>query len=171
MGAEETSLIVACFAQVAHEHGAEPAMNFKGGERQPDQTFEYDFGKFWRRVEHVTAHLQSNGDVQPVDRVDWLGFNHELQLVTLVACTRLGAVFLPLNFRLTVSELHQVMLAALPHLLVHDFVEGDKVLSTLPMFHMGGLCIQTLPALLAGVQVVLHPRFDPTAWLDEMTTR
>jgi fatty-acyl-CoA synthase len=52
----------------------------------------------------------------------------------------------------------------------HDFAEGDKVLSTLPMFHVGGLCIQTLPALLAGVQVVLHPRFDPTAWLDEMTT-
>jgi fatty-acyl-CoA synthase len=38
------------------------------------------------------------------------------------------------------------------------------------MFHVGGLCIQTLPALLAGVQVVLHPRFDPTAWLDEMAT-
>jgi fatty-acyl-CoA synthase len=52
----------------------------------------------------------------------------------------------------------------------HDFVEGDKVLSTLPMFHVGGLCIQTLPALLAGVEVVLHPRFDPSAWLDEMTT-
>jgi fatty-acyl-CoA synthase len=52
----------------------------------------------------------------------------------------------------------------------HDFVEGDKVLSTLPMFHVGGLCIQTLPALLAGVQVVLHPRFDANAWLDEMAT-
>jgi fatty-acyl-CoA synthase len=52
----------------------------------------------------------------------------------------------------------------------HEFVEGDKVLSTLPMFHVGGLCIQTLPALLAGVEVVLHPRFDPTAWLDEMAT-
>jgi fatty-acyl-CoA synthase len=52
----------------------------------------------------------------------------------------------------------------------HDFVPGDKVLSTLPMFHVGGLCIQTLPALLAGIEVVLHPRFDPTAWLDEMNT-
>jgi fatty-acyl-CoA synthase len=52
----------------------------------------------------------------------------------------------------------------------HDFVPSDKVLSTLPMFHVGGLCIQTLPALLAGTQVVLHPRFDPTAWLDEMNT-
>jgi len=33
---------------------------------------------------------------------------------------------------------------------------------------VGGLCIQTLPALLSGVEVVLHARFDPSAWLDEM---
>ena len=44
------------------------------------------------------------------------------------------------------------------------------MLSTLPLFHVGGLCIQTLPALLAGVEVVLHTRFDPSAWLDEMST-
>ena len=36
----------------------------------------------------------------------------------------------------------------------------DRVLTVLPMFHVGGLCIQTLPALLAGAEVVLHPRFD-----------
>jgi fatty-acyl-CoA synthase len=251
MGAEETSPIAARFAQLAHERGAQPAMIFRGDERRPDQTFEYDFAKFWRRVERVTAHLQSTWGVQPGDRVAWLGFNHELQLVTLVACARLGAVFVPLNFRLAVPELQQVMLDAQPRLLMHDshhagtaqalyaedlkhthhdtliasasprglplpkmhkdmhgdmplllvytsgttgvpkgavhtqaallanarasawahdFVPGDKVLSTLPLFHVGGLCIQTLPALLAGVQVVLHPRFDPTAWLHEMTT-
>jgi len=247
MGTEETSPIAARFAQLAQERGAQPAMTFRGDERQPDQTFEYDFAKFWRRVARVTAHLQSNWGVQPGDRVAWLGFNHELQLVTLVACARLGAVFLPLNFRLAVPELQQVMQDAQPRLLVHDshhagialalqaeglkhthhetliasasprglslpavhgdmplllvytsgttgvpkgavhtqaallanarasawaheFVPGDKVLSTLPMFHVGGLCIQTLPALLAGVEVVLHPRFDPTAWLDEMAT-
>jgi fatty-acyl-CoA synthase len=247
MGSEESSLIAARFAQLAHERGAQPAMTFRGDERQPDQTLEYDFAKFWRRVERVTAHLQCSWGVQPGDRVAWLGFNHELQLVTLVACARLGAVFLPLNFRLAVPELQQVMLDAQPRLLVHDshhagtaqalqgadlkhthhdmliasasprglplpdvhsdmpvllvytsgttgvpkgavhtqaallanarasawahqFVAGDKVLSTLPMFHVGGLCIQTLPALLAGVQVVLHPRFDPLDWLGEMGT-
>jgi fatty-acyl-CoA synthase len=250
----ETSLIAARFAELAQVRGTQPAMTFRGDERRPDQTFEYDFAKFWRRVARVTAHLQSSWGVQPGVRVAWLGFNHELQLVTLVACARLGAVFLPLNFRLAVPELQQVMLDAQPRLLVHDshhagtaqalqvdglkhtqhihqdgliatasprglplpkmhrdihndlplllvytsgttglpkgavhtqaallanarasawahdFVEGDKVLSTLPMFHVGGLCIQTLPALLAGVQVVLHPRFDPSAWLDEMNT-
>lgn len=242
----EPSLLAARFAQLAHERGAQPAMTFRGDERKPGSTFAYDFGKFWRRVERVTAHLQASWNVQGGERVAWLGFNHELQLVTLVACARLGAVFMPLNFRLAVPELQQVLGDAQPRLLVHDtahaetaqalqcqglqhthqdtliasaaprglplpevhsdlplllvytsgttglpkgavhtqaallanarashwahgFVPGDKVLSTLPMFHVGGLCIQTLPALLAGVEVVLHPRFEPGAWLDEMT--
>ena len=41
----------------------------------------------------------------------------------------------------------------------------DRVLTTLPLFHVGGLCIQTLPALGAGAQVTLHARFDPQATL------
>jgi fatty-acyl-CoA synthase len=47
----------------------------------------------------------------------------------------------------------------------HGFRAGDHVLSTLPLFHVGGLCIQTLPALLCGVTVTLHPRFEPAMWL------
>jgi fatty-acyl-CoA synthase len=42
----------------------------------------------------------------------------------------------------------------------------DDVISTvLPLFHVGGLCIQTLPALFAGASVILHARFDPAATL------
>jgi fatty-acyl-CoA synthase len=37
----------------------------------------------------------------------------------------------------------------------------DRVLTILPLFHVGGLCIQTLPALGVGAQVSLHARFDP----------
>ena len=129
MWGDETSLIAARFAQLAHEQGAQRAMTFRGDERKAtqtgDSTFEYDFAKFWRRVERVTAHLQSTWGVQQGDRVAWLGFNHELQLVTLVACARLGAVFLPLNFRLAVPELQQVMLDAQPRLLVHDKHHAD----------------------------------------------
>ena len=39
-----------------------------------------------------------------------------------------------------------------------ELTQDDHVLSTLPMFHVGGLCIQTLPALHAGATVTLHPR-------------
>jgi fatty-acyl-CoA synthase len=243
----ESSPLAERFAQLAQACGDRPAITFRGDGRHIASTFACDFGMFWRRVERVTAHLQSSWAVQGGDRVAWLGLNHDLQLVTLVACARLGAVFVPLNFRLAVPELQQVVHDAQPCLLVHDslhadaaqalhgqglehthldaliatasprdlplpvvhsdlplllvytsgttgvpkgavhtqaalltnarasawahdFVPADKVLSTLPMFHVGGLCIQTLPALLAGIEVVLHPRFDPTAWLDEMTT-
>src|SRR5690606_3472960 len=44
--------------------------------------------------------------------------------------------------------------------------DGDTVLTALPLFHVGGLCIQTLPALSVGARVLLHRRFDPGAVLD-----
>jgi fatty-acyl-CoA synthase len=50
----------------------------------------------------------------------------------------------------------------------HDFTPNDHVLMALPMFHVGGLCIQTLPALHAGATVTIQPRFDPGAWLAEL---
>ena len=45
----------------------------------------------------------------------------------------------------------------------HDLGQSDHVLTALPMFHVGGLNNQTLPALLAGATVTLHKRFDPGA--------
>jgi fatty-acyl-CoA synthase len=50
----------------------------------------------------------------------------------------------------------------------HAFTPDDHVLTALPMFHVGGLCIQTLPALYAGAQVTLHARFDAGAWLHDV---
>lgn len=53
----------------------------------------------------------------------------------------------------------------------HELTQADHVLSVLPMFHVGGLCIQTLPALHAGATVTLHARFDAAAWLVDVTRR
>jgi fatty-acyl-CoA synthase len=47
---------------------------------------------------------------------------------------------------------------------------NSRVLSVLPLFHVGGLCIQTLPALAVGAQVLLPPRFEPTAWFDAVAS-
>jgi fatty-acyl-CoA synthase len=44
---------------------------------------------------------------------------------------------------------------------VQAMTAADTVLTVLPLFHVGGLCIQTLPALYAGARVILHPRFHP----------
>lgn len=43
---------------------------------------------------------------------------------------------------------------------VQALTAHDTVLTVLPLFHVGGLCIQTLPALSVGAQVLLHSRFD-----------
>jgi fatty-acyl-CoA synthase len=48
---------------------------------------------------------------------------------------------------------------------MHDLTSEDHVLTTLPMFHVGGLNIQTLPALHAGARVTLHRRFETAAAL------
>ncbi|MEI8325065.1 MAG: AMP-binding protein [Betaproteobacteria bacterium] len=46
---------------------------------------------------------------------------------------------------------------------MHDMTSADVVLTSLPLFHVGGLNIQTLPALRCGASVILHPRFEPAA--------
>ncbi|MDP6709727.1 MAG: AMP-binding protein, partial [Alphaproteobacteria bacterium] len=48
---------------------------------------------------------------------------------------------------------------------LHDLSAEDVVLTALPLFHVGGLNNQTLPALHAGATVVLQPRFEPAATL------
>lgn len=50
--------------------------------------------------------------------------------------------------------------AALSHDM-HAMTADDHVLTALPLFHVGGLCIQTLPALLIGAQVTMLARFAP----------
>ena len=237
----ESSKLAQGFAALAQSQPDKLALRFG----MPGQTADIDFAQFWRRVERVTGHLQATHHLKEGQRVAWLGLNHELQLVTLVACARLGLIFLPLNFRLAVAELQMVLADATPSLLVHDemhsdaaqslsqhvpqrvrlesliagpssrdlvfpdvaddadvllvytsgttglpkgavhtqagllanakasdeaheFTDTDIVLSTLPMFHVGGLCIQTLPALWAGATVHLHPRFDASAWLADV---
>lgn len=52
-----------------------------------------------------------------------------------------------------------------------DITAADHVLNALPMFHVGGLCIQTLPVLAAGGTVTLHARFDPAAWIADVSAR
>ncbi len=49
---------------------------------------------------------------------------------------------------------------------VQGLSSTDRVLAVLPLFHVGGLCIQLLPALVLGAKVSLLPRFDADAWFD-----
>jgi fatty-acyl-CoA synthase len=196
------------------------------------------YAELWSRIERVTALLQRECGIGPGERVASLGLNHTAQIDLLAALMRLGAVFVPLNYRLAPAELraivdhagaklvfHDAAFAdaagelgvpaqprerlesstggspsvaevdvAAPALLVytsgttgqpkgalhtqaglywnavassalHALTRDDRVLSALPLFHVGGLCIQTVPALYAGAEVILHPRFDAANWL------
>jgi fatty-acyl-CoA synthase len=211
-----------------HPPGA-PALRF-GGRRIP-------YGILARDIRRAAAFLAAR-DVRRGDRVAFLGANHPAQLVLLFACARLGAMQVPLNWRLAPPELGFILrdagaacllatreMAGLarqaapegcaildaeaawpeedppapvgaaedPVLLVytsgttgrpkgavldqravaanaensaalHGLTAADRVLTVLPLFHVGGLNIQTTPALMAGAEVVLHPRFDPGAF-------
>ena len=50
----------------------------------------------------------------------------------------------------------------------HDLTRLDRILTVIPMFHVGGLNIQTLPALLGGAAVLIHRGFDPSLFLDDV---
>jgi fatty-acyl-CoA synthase len=49
---------------------------------------------------------------------------------------------------------------------MHDLNSQDHVLAVLPFFHVGGLNIQTTPALHLGATVTVHSRFVPHLTLD-----
>ena len=198
-----------------------------------------------RRARTAARHLATALEVGRGDRVALLAHNCPDYLVLLFACARLGAILVPLNWRLAPPEhrfmlgdagarmlIHEPELApaaaeaaaglacrrvALPlpdddaakpsaptdvvsddaaaRLLIvytsgttghpkgavltqdaltwnainsvaaHDLTGADRVLITIPMFHVGGLNMQTVPALHAGATVHLHRRFDPAATL------
>lgn len=51
-----------------------------------------------------------------------------------------------------------------------ELTPEDHVLTVLPLFHVGGLNIQTVPALLAGARVTLLPKFDPDSFFDTVVS-
>jgi fatty-acyl-CoA synthase len=211
------------------------------------------YAAFGARVELTARALKSEFGVSRGDRVAILSLNRPDYLVLLYACARLGAMLVPLNWRLAVAEqlfilsdasvkmllLEQAFAEILPALEtrqpdtsvvgldfapprgiafgtllarargdgrnphtdlscpllivytsgttgrpkgavlrqeallwnavmsqhMHGLTSDDHVLTVLPFFHVGGLNIQTTPALHFGATVTIHPRFTPDATL------
>ncbi len=220
-----------------------PAILFEGG--------EISYAGLAHRIDICAGVLVNGLAVKPGSRVAYLGQNSPEQIVLLFACARVGAILLPLNWRLAAPEHVQLLRHAGTRVLFVDSVftdhvnamrgqldsltlvgfgetgEGwvsfdeletladgqpplaspsglseddglllcytsgttgtpkgallskgaltwnaansidmhamsaaDMVLTILPMFHVGGLNIQTTPALFAGATVVLLRQFD-----------
>jgi fatty-acyl-CoA synthase len=51
---------------------------------------------------------------------------------------------------------------------VFDMTSADHVITCIPMFHVGGMNIMTVPAMHAGATVTIHAQFDPAAVLAEI---
>ncbi len=197
------------------------AINWGGG--------QLSYGALAKRIRMLAATLGA----EPGDRIAYLGQNSPHLIELVFACARLGAIAVPLNWRLAMDE-HRYVLedcgartliyepnyaettanlgltrikantwnsAALPRsrggpdsrvlivytsgttgrpkgavldqralacnainsTVMHNLTSADRVLTTIPLFHIGGLNIQTLPALHAGATIYLHSVFDVEA--------
>jgi fatty-acyl-CoA synthase len=98
------------------------------GRRTPDKPAVVDlaserrfsYAQFDARISRLAAHLREALKIGRGDRVAVLALNTSDTLEVQFACGRLGAVFLPLNTRLTVPELQYIVGDAAPSLLIHD---------------------------------------------------
>ena len=85
-------------------------------------TFEgetWTYAQLQQRIEALSGRLQSLG-VERGARVAFLGLNQPMFLVAMVATARLGAVYLPLNFRLTAPEIAFQLNDSQVHTLIAD---------------------------------------------------
>jgi fatty-acyl-CoA synthase len=107
------------------------------GRRTPDKLAVVDLGSGRRftyaqldaRISRLASHLRDRLDIKRGDRVAVLALNTTDTLEVQFACGRLGAVFLPLNTRLTVPELHYIVGDASPRLMIHDAELAEIALS------------------------------------------
>jgi len=98
------------------------------GRRTPDKPAvvdlasgrQFTYAQFDARISRLAAHLRDRLGITRGERVAVLAMNTTDTLEVQFACGRLGAVFLPLNTRLTVPELHYIVGDAAPRLLIHD---------------------------------------------------
>jgi fatty-acyl-CoA synthase len=83
----------------------------------------------------LVAHGVGAGDVVAI-----LSHNSLEYIEVMLACVRLRAIFLPLNWRLTSSELTYIVKDAGPRLLLHD---ADHAVSTAELAHLVGSTAST----------------------------
>lgn len=112
------------FTERARRSPRRAALSFEGHTRS--------YAELLDEVDRAATVLRSGG-VKPGMRVAYLGFNHPSFFVALFATAKLGAIFVPLNFRLTGPELQYIindadahtLLVGSEHLAVIDGVRGS----------------------------------------------
>ncbi len=134
-------------------------------------TFEgqaWSYRDLLEQVDRLAAAFRSGG-VNHGDRVAFLGLNHPAFLLSLFASARLGAVFVPLNFRLTGPELAYIVNDAGVHTLVADGQLqplAEKIRGEVPVHRFvaaepGADGWEGLGELLAGVPLAMPEPVTP----------
>lgn len=114
------------------------SLRAKRSPRRRALTFEgatTTFGEMAERIDRLATALAAGG-VCHGDRVSFLGLNQPAFFETMFATSRVGAIFVPLNFRLTGPELAFIIGDAGAHTLVVDGPHAaviDSVRSELPV--------------------------------------
>jgi len=80
----------------------------------------FTYGEFHARIDGLAAGLAGTFGIAPGDRVAVLAQSSTDVFELQFACFRLGAIFVPLNLRLTPVELAAILANCAPALLVHD---------------------------------------------------
>jgi fatty-acyl-CoA synthase len=117
--------------------GSWPERHLRSSPHKPALWFEgttTTHGEFALRVRRAAAALADLG-VQRGDRVAWFGANHPAGLETLYACGQLGAIWVPVNARLTAPEAQYVLDHSGASLVVHGREHGgtaDALRAALP---------------------------------------
>ena len=107
------------------------------GRRTPDKIAVIDlasqrrlsYAEFDQRISLLASHLREKLGVKCGDRVAALALNSTDTLEVQFACFRIGAVFLPLNNRLTVPELQFIVGDASPTVMIHDVDLAETALT------------------------------------------
>ena len=99
------------FTERARRDGGRQALTFEG--------VTWTYADMLGHIDRMAGALKAGG-VQGGTRVGYLGFNHPMFFVTLFACSKIGAIFVPLNFRLAGPEFEYIINDAGVHTLIVD---------------------------------------------------
>lgn len=116
-GPDPTSL-AEWFRRRAAREPTSPALTFEG------RTYRY--GDLLREAEKLSAVLAVGG-VGEGDRVAFVGSNHVMAPIALLASARIGAIYVPVNFRLNADELAAIVKDAGVHTLIADQARSSVV--------------------------------------------
>jgi fatty-acyl-CoA synthase len=117
------------------------------GRRTPDKPAAIDlasgrqftYAQFDTRISRLASHLRDRIGIKRGERIAVLAMNTTDTLEVQFACGRIGAVFLPLNTRLTVPELQYIVGDAAPALMIHDAELAEAALTVAKLCGVGSI--------------------------------